>query len=90
MSATNLADLYEAPLIEWDRIETRLGQGVSQAPETGGPNRHTSWLATVNSDGSPHVTGIGALWVEGAFFSGSRPAPGRARGRTWPAIRAVR
>jgi hypothetical protein len=79
MSATNLADLYEAPLIEWDRIETRLGQGVSQAPETGGPNRHTSWLATVNSDGSPHVTGIGALWVEGAFWfeTGARTRKGK-------------
>ena len=68
MEATNLADLYHLPLMDWARIEARLDQGVSQAPETGGPNRHSCWLATINSDGSPHVTGIGAIWVDGAFW----------------------
>ena len=68
MEATNLADLYGTPLIDWGRVEARLDQGLSQAPETGGPNRHTCWLATINHDGSPHVTGIGALWVDGAFW----------------------
>ena len=68
MEATNLADLYRTPLIDWGRVEARLDQGLSQAPETGGPNRHTCWLATINHDGSPHVTGIGALWVDGAFW----------------------
>ena len=68
MDATNLADLYGTPLLEWERIETRLDQGLSQAPGTGGPNRHTCWLATINADGTPHVTGIGALWVDGAFW----------------------
>ena len=68
MEATNLADLYESPLIDWSRIERRLDQGLSQAPGTGGPNRHTCWLATINTDGSPHVTGIGAIWVDGTFW----------------------
>jgi hypothetical protein len=68
MEAKNLADLYELPLIEWDRIEARLTAGFTQAPNTGGPNRHTCWLATINPDGSPHVTGIGALWTDGAFW----------------------
>lgn len=45
MEATNLADLYKTPLLDWDRIKSRLDQGVTQAPETGGPNRHTCWLA---------------------------------------------
>src|SRR3979409_2072408 len=68
MDATNLADLYNAPLIDWGRIEARLDQGVGQAPGSGGPDRHTCWLATINRDGSPHVTGVGALWVDGAFW----------------------
>jgi PPOX class probable F420-dependent enzyme len=68
MEATNLADLYGTPLLDWARIASRLGEGVTQAPETGGPNRHTCWLATINRDGSPHLTGVGALWVEGAFW----------------------
>jgi PPOX class probable F420-dependent enzyme len=68
MESKNLADLYESPLIEWSTIEQRLEQGMTQAPGTGGPDRHTCWLATINPDGSPHVNGIGALWVDGAFW----------------------
>jgi hypothetical protein len=68
MEPKNLADLYELPLIDWDDIESRLARGVSQAPRTGGPDRHTCWLATINRDGSPHVTGVGALWFDGAFW----------------------
>jgi PPOX class probable F420-dependent enzyme len=68
MEATNLADLYRTPLLDWARVKARLDEGMSQAPETGGPNRHTCWLATINRDGSPHVTGVGALWVDDAFW----------------------
>jgi len=68
MDITNLADLYQLPIVEWTTIEDRLAQGVTQAPGTGGPDRHTSWLATINSDGSPHVTGVGALWFDGTFW----------------------
>jgi PPOX class probable F420-dependent enzyme len=68
MDATNLAELYDAPLIEWDRVAARLADGLSQGPDTGGPNRHTCWLATINDDGTPHMTGIGALWVDGTFY----------------------
>jgi len=83
MDATNLADLYHAPLLEWDRITRRLDEGLTQAPGTGGPNRHTCWLATINRDGSPHVTGIGALWVDDGFWfetgDGTRKAKNLAR-----------
>jgi Pyridoxamine 5'-phosphate oxidase len=68
MDATNLADLYESPLIDWERIRARLDEGVTQAPDTGGPDRHTCWLATSNPDGRPHLAGIGALWVDDAFW----------------------
>jgi hypothetical protein len=68
MEATNLADLYRLPLLDWASVEARLDEGLSQAPGTGGPDRHTCWLATINRDGSPHVTGIGAVWVDGTFW----------------------
>ena len=68
MEAKNLADLYGTPLMEWAQIVARLEEGVSQAPGTGGPDRHTCWLVTTNDDGSPHVTGIGAIWVDGAWW----------------------
>jgi hypothetical protein len=68
MDVKNLADLYELGAIAWSRIETRLDQGLTTAPGTSGPDRYSTWLATINPDGSPHVTGIGALWVDGAFW----------------------
>src|SRR5262245_35262826 len=79
MKAKNLADLYKLPLLDWHRVESRLKEGLSQAPGTGGPDRHTCWLATINPDGSPHVTGVGALWTDGAFWfeTGERSRKGR-------------
>ncbi|HEX6445018.1 MAG TPA: pyridoxamine 5'-phosphate oxidase family protein [Streptosporangiales bacterium] len=68
METTNLADRYELPPLDWALVESRLQSGVTQAPDTGGPNRHTCWLATINADGSPHVTGVGALWAGGRFW----------------------
>ena len=69
MRAKNLADLYDLPLVDWQRIVDRLDAGVEQAPGSGdGPDRHTCWLATTNPDGSPHVTGVGAMWDDGRFW----------------------
>jgi len=68
MEAKNLADLYDLPLLDWNRIAARLDEGVTQAPGTGGPDRHTFWLATIDADGSPHVTGVGGDWYQGAFW----------------------
>src|SRR5438045_9414517 len=79
MDAKNLGDRYDLPLIDWDRIQTRLDEGFAQAPGTSGPDRHTCWLATINPDGSPHVTGVGALWADGTFWfeTGERTRKGR-------------
>jgi hypothetical protein len=68
MEAKNLADLYGLPLVEWAAVAKRLDVGLTQAPGTGGPDRHTCWLVTINADGSPHVTGVGATWVNDAFW----------------------
>ena len=64
----NLATLYDLPMVEWSRITRRLEAGITQAPGTGGPDRHTCWLATLNPDGSPHVAGIGAEWHDATFW----------------------
>jgi hypothetical protein len=68
VEAKNLADLYDLPLVDWAAVAARLDGGFTQAPGTGGPDRHTCWLATINADGSPHVTGIGAIWVDDALW----------------------
>jgi hypothetical protein len=83
VEATNLDNIYGSPLLDWAVIVDRLGEGLSQAPGTGGPNRHTCWLATISRDGSPHVTGVGALWLDGGFWfeagDGTRKAKNLAR-----------
>ena len=68
METRNLADLYDLPPLDWSAITNRLSEGLTQAPESGGPNRHTCWLATINPDGSPHVNGVGAIWTDGSFW----------------------
>lgn len=68
VETVNLDKLYGSAPLEWAPIEDRLARGVSQAPGAGGPGRHTCWLSTINRDGSPHVTGIGGLWLSGAFW----------------------
>jgi len=79
MEATNLADLYELPLMAWERITARLDRGFPQAPGTSGPGRHTCWLSTIDADGRPHLNGIGALWLDGSFWfeTGERSRKGR-------------
>jgi hypothetical protein len=79
METTNLADLYDLPPLDWSQIQARLDEGIPQAPGSGGPDRHTCWLTTINPDGSPHVTGVGALWVDGSFWfeTGERTRKGR-------------
>jgi nitroimidazol reductase NimA-like FMN-containing flavoprotein (pyridoxamine 5'-phosphate oxidase superfamily) len=66
-------DGYGTPPIDWSRVDAVLNSGITQAPGTGGPGRHTSWLATVNPDGTPHVRPLGALWVEDAYYFSSGP-----------------
>jgi hypothetical protein len=69
MDARNLAELYDLDALTWAPVERVLeGDLITQAPGTGGPDRHTCWLATIDADGSPHVTGIGAMWADGCFW----------------------
>jgi nitroimidazol reductase NimA-like FMN-containing flavoprotein (pyridoxamine 5'-phosphate oxidase superfamily) len=78
-------DGYGAPPIPWTRVRERLDQGVTQAPGTGGPGRHTSWLATTGPDGRPHVMPLGTVWIDGAFYftsgAGTRKAKNLAENR---------
>ncbi len=76
MDATNLADLYGLPLVDWERVEARLSGGPLAGPE---PHDPRSWLATTNADGSPHLTGIGPLWVSGCFYFTSGASTRKAR-----------
>src|SRR5882757_3812980 len=74
----NLAGYGLAP-IEWDQVRDALTSEITQAPDTGGPNRHTTWLTTINPDGSPHVTPVGAQHLDGVWYFTSGPATRKSR-----------
>jgi hypothetical protein len=68
MQAHNLAQLYDLEVLDWTAVTERLDRGFTQAPGTGGPDRHSSWLTTLDADGAPHTTGIGSAWLDGTFW----------------------
>src|SRR5579863_4698029 len=35
---------------------------------SGGPDRHTCWLSTLNADGRPHTVPLGTILLGGAFY----------------------
>lgn len=72
-------DGYDAPSIPWEKVQAVLDGDIDQAPEGGGPNRHTTWLATSNPDGRTHVMPVG-VWFEadGLYFT-SGPGTRKAR-----------
>jgi hypothetical protein len=79
MDAKNLAERYDLPTLTWEPVAARLDAGFTQAPGTGGPDRHTCWLATIDADGKPHLSGIGAEWHDGTwrFSTGLTSRKGR-------------
>ncbi|MFB7887357.1 pyridoxamine 5'-phosphate oxidase family protein [Cellulosimicrobium cellulans] len=61
-------DGYGTPPIEWARVHDTLFGRLPQEPGAGGPNRHTTWLATTDPDGKPHVVPFGALVLDEEIF----------------------
>ena len=70
MEIINLGETDGLPPVDWTRIVERLDAGSTPAPD--GMNARTTWLCTVNEDGGPHVTAVGALWVDGTFWFQTR------------------
>src|SRR3954471_22419428 len=66
MEVINLGVDNELPPADWDSIVEN--RAVRSAPAPDAHNARTTWLTTVNEDGSPHVTAVGALWLDGAFW----------------------
>ena len=77
MEIINLGAAEGLPPVDWAAIGEKLG--TRSTPAQDAPNAHSTWLTTVNEDGSPHVTAVGALWLDGAFWfqTGSRTRKGR-------------
>lgn len=73
MKATNLAEHEGLPAIDWSLVDRQLTD-LLMGDDPQSPNRSTFWLTTLNDDGSPHVTSVGALWHDGTcwFQTGDR------------------
>src|SRR3954453_12170934 len=66
MKIINLGAADGLPPVDWTAVEDKLATGSAPAPD--GMNSRTTWLCTVNEDGSPHVTAVGAAWLDGTFW----------------------
>ena len=66
MKTINLGASDGLPPVDWATIAEKLNAGSAPDPEA--HNARTTWLVTTNEDGTPHVTAVGALWIDGAFY----------------------
>lgn len=77
MDIINLGATDGLPPVNWADVVEKLDAGSAPAP--GAHNTRTTWLSTVNGDGSSHVTAVGALWLDESFWfqTGSGTRKGR-------------
>src|ERR1700726_4832701 len=77
MEIINLGQADGLPPVDWAVVAGKLDAGSTPSPDAA--NTRTTWLCTINEDGSPHVTAVGALWVDGTFWfqTGTRTRKGR-------------
>jgi hypothetical protein len=66
METINLGADEGMPAVDWEPIREKLEAGSGPAPDA--HNARSTWLTTINADGSAHVTPVGAVWVDGAFW----------------------
>lgn len=66
MEIVNLGSADGLPPVDWDMVTGTLEARLAPAPDA--HNSRTTWLATLNEDGGPHVTPVGALWLDGTFW----------------------
>jgi hypothetical protein len=92
MEAVNLGVADGLPPVEWGSILGELEAGSGPVPDA--HNSRTTWLTTINEDGSPHVTAVGAVWVDGSYWfqtgSGTRKFRNVARDPRCSVARSIR
>ena len=66
METINLGKADGLPPVDWAGIVEKLEAHAGPAPDA--HNSQTTWLSTVNDDGSAHLTAVGALWLDGTFW----------------------
>jgi hypothetical protein len=78
METINLGETDGLSPLEWSQVEAQL-HDLANHEDPRSPDRPTFWLTTLNPDGSPHVTSVGAMWHAGAgwFQTGARTRKAR-------------
>lgn len=71
LTAKNLGERYDLPVVDWARAEEALAQGPT--PDV------TYFLGTCRPDGTPHAAGLAPQWSRGALYLTSNPATRKAR-----------
>lgn len=66
MEVINLGASDGLPPVSWAAVTEKLNGRSAPAPDA--HNARTTWLATVNEDGTPHLTAVGAIWLDGTFW----------------------
>src|SRR3954451_10936399 len=66
MEIINLGTADGLPPVDWTGVVNTLAAGTGPAPDA--HNSRSTWLTTLNEDGSPHVTAVGAIWLDGTFW----------------------
>ena len=56
-----------------------LATNLTQERGTGGPGHHTFWLSTIDINGRPHMTAVGAFWVDGRYYFSGGPRSRKIR-----------
>jgi hypothetical protein len=68
MKAKNIDAPSKKPVQDWSDIAAQLDKGDFMSLDNDGPSHFTTWLTTINADGSPHVTAVGAVWDGDTFW----------------------
>lgn len=71
METINLGVADGLPPVDWHAVGATLASGDAPAPDA--HNARSTWLTTLNDDGSPHVTPVGALWLDETFWFQTGP-----------------
>jgi hypothetical protein len=77
MEVINLGAADGLTPVSWATVVEKLDEGSPPAPEA--HNARSTWLTTINVDGSPHVTPVGALWLDGTFWFQTGASTRKAR-----------
>ena len=77
MEVINLGAADGLPPVQWAAVKEKLEAGSAPAPDA--HNSRTTWLTTLNEDGSPHVTAVGAIWLDGTYWFQTGESTRKAR-----------